>query len=89
MVDTDTSKETNLCSAATDVVELILKKNADYGDDNIKAFGEVGLLVRLSDKFARLKNIHGKNFQNESIEDTIDDIIGYALILKLLRRGQW
>ena len=89
LVDSTTSKESRIFGAANEVASLLVMKNADYGDDNIKKYGEFGVLVRLTDKFARLQHLWERKAKNESIDDTIDDIIGYALILKLLRRGQW
>lgn len=89
LVDSITSKETKIYGAANDVAALLVRKNADYGDQNIQTHGQFGVLVRLSDKIARLNNMWNRPVLNESIDDTIDDIIGYALILKLIRRGQW
>ena len=36
--------------------ELLEKKNRDYGTRNLLTFGNLGILVRLSDKLERLKN---------------------------------
>ena len=41
-----------------------------------------GIIVRLSDKIARLQNLvqnEGKPKVDESIEDTLEDIAGYAI----------
>lgn len=47
---------------------------------------ESGILVRLSDKFSRLCNLlkpdHVRTVTNESIEDTILDIINYSILLQ-------
>jgi hypothetical protein len=40
-----------------DQYALMVRKHADYGPGNIAAFGELGVLVRLSDKFERLKHL--------------------------------
>ena len=42
---------------ALKVANIVIKKQHDYGHDNIMAFKEQGLVVRLSDKVARLKNL--------------------------------
>lgn len=70
---------------------LFAKKQADYGPGNIAKFGEAGLLVRLSDKLERLINLCTSNKQpnNESIEDTLKDILNYAAIWLIVRRGKW
>jgi len=39
-----------------------LKKNQDYSPANILVTGELGVLVRIWDKFARLCNLHGVTF---------------------------
>ena len=70
------------------VANVVIAKQHDYGHDNILAFKEQGLVVRLWDKISRLKNLVGKKVvdethftpKNESIEDTFTDIAGYAII---------
>lgn len=62
------------------VHELLCKKQADYGHENILAFGDIGICVRMSDKIARIKNLRNKNAMNESIEDSWIDLLGYAII---------
>lgn len=73
-----------LCNQALELMKL---KNADYGGDtdpfkNFHDFGSYGILVRLSDKFARLKNLYVKEpkVKSESQEDTILDIINYCVL---------
>jgi hypothetical protein len=66
-----------------DVHRTLLRKQHDYGHENISRFGRIGLLIRTHDKIARLENLlNGENGKpnNESIEDTIMDIIGYSAI---------
>lgn len=47
---------------------------------------EQGFLVRLSDKFSRLANLladgHTQTVMDESVEDTMKDIINYICLLK-------
>ena len=70
---------------------LMLAKQRDYGHDNILAFGLLGVLVRMSDKVARLRNLWRKGRlespENESVDDTLKDIANYAIIGLMLRRG--
>lgn len=64
-----------------DVHKLLCSKQADYGHENILAFGDVGICVRMSDKIARIKNLNGKkNAMNESLLDSWLDLLGYAVI---------
>lgn len=64
------------------VVDVLVKKQRDYGHNNIKRFGREGLMIRCHDKVARLENLCGSDFSPnwESIDDTILDIIGYSAI---------
>jgi len=68
--------------AALQIADVVIAKQHDYGHDNILAFKEQGLVVRIWDKMSRLKNLLWKNIEpkNESIEDTFTDIAGYAII---------
>lgn len=77
-----------------EALNLLVKKHEDYGPKNIsEAPGGAlqGLLVRLHDKMARLKNLteNNKTPNNESIEDTFIDIINYATIALLVIQGKW
>jgi hypothetical protein len=50
---------------------------------------EQGFLVRLSDKFSRLCNLlepsHVQQVKDESVDDTIQDIINYVILLAAYR----
>lgn len=63
------------------VTQILLKKNADYGSASFD-LGLNGNMVHLWDKIRRYRSLIEKketpNF--ESIEDTLKDIIGYAII---------
>ena len=65
---------------------LLVSKQHDYGHGNITAFGMKGVLVRLSDKVERLINLKSKKSkaQNESLIDTLRDIVGYCVIALML-----
>ena len=75
----------------TELRDLLVRKQADYGHKNIMEFGEYGFLVRASDKVARLKNllVAGKIYdpKNEPITDSWADLAGYAVIALMLDRG--
>jgi hypothetical protein len=67
-----------------EMATLLASKQHDYGHGNITAFGMKGVLVRLSDKVERLINLTTKNARNESILDTLRDIVGYCVIALML-----
>jgi hypothetical protein len=64
------------------VTETLIRKQRDYGHENIRRFGRTGLIIRCHDKIARLENLCGSHFEpnNESIDDTLLDIVGYSAI---------
>jgi len=69
-----------------DVLSLLLKKNKQYGDSATKPakiFSKLGavesICCRIDDKMMRIKN---KGI-NENTLDTIDDLIGYLVLLKI------
>jgi hypothetical protein len=68
-------------------------KQKDYGSQNIAKFGEKGVLVRVTDKIERLKNLlwdrNDAAPSNESLADTWDDIHVYAVIGRLCRDNKW
>ena len=67
--------------------ETYVKKNADYGDsfgESIKDFGYIAGLVRISDKWNRIKNLlSGSEAQvnDESVKDTLLDMANYCIML--------
>jgi len=85
-----TSYEEACRKVALEIAEVVISKQHDYGHDNILAFREQGLVVRMWDKVARLKNLLWANPdspKNESIEDTFTDIAGYAIIGLMLKNN--
>ena len=69
---------------AAEVHATLVRKQRDYGPENIRRFGRQGLMVRMHDKVARLENLlsvdGGGKPQNESIRDNLLDVVGYAAI---------
>jgi hypothetical protein len=64
------------------VHQTLVRKQKDYGPENIRRFGRKGLMIRLHDKVARLENLDGggRGPENESVIDTFLDIVGYCAI---------
>lgn len=71
----------------TDLTNLLIAKQNDYGHGNINAFGILGIIIRTSDKVARYINLVGKQALNESKIDTIVDLVGYAAIATMVEDG--
>lgn len=70
----------------SDVQKLLIKKNAQYGDSATKPakiFSKLGavesICCRIDDKMMRIKN---KGITENTL-DTIDDLIGYLVLLKI------
>ena len=79
---------------------ILTVKNIDYSPYNMLGTGEVGAVVRIWDKTARLMNLYGfdittgefkgkRSPKNESIEDNLLDLANYAIIALVLQRGKW
>lgn len=84
--------------------ELFARKHLDYGLNNIalggdivnnnddKKFSLTGLVIRLTDKISRLRNlmVNGRNYvKDEGMEDTFIDIANYGIIGMLVGRNKW
>ena len=78
---------------ACDNIILLDRKHRDYGPLNIASHGAYGVVVRMSDKQARLNNLYrgGKRRKavNESIRDTFRDIGNYSIIAQMCEDGKW
>ena len=71
-----------------EIIQTLLKKNADYGGACFD-LGLNGNMVHLWDKIKRYRTLienkdKGEMPNFESIQDTLKDIIGYAIIGLLL-----
>lgn len=76
---------------ANAVRDLLLSKNKAYGDSalkpaNVFARGSAteNIACRIDDKLMRIKN---KGFNDET-EDTIQDLIGYLILLKIAIKNE-
>lgn len=76
-------------------ISLIERKNRDYSGssgDNIIETGMVGMATRIIDKASRFRNLVDKpngeiNF--ESVSDTLNDLMNYSIIARMLEEGCW
>lgn len=71
-----------------EVSKVMHQRGRKYGPGNISEFGETGVLVRLSDKLARLRYTT-EHFSDETPDDSWMDVIGYGLIGLAWSRGLW
>jgi hypothetical protein len=74
--------KSSLQLTVVEVTDILVRKQRDYGPENIRRFGRHGLMVRMHDKIARLENLTQTRSSpnNESIADTFIDIVGYSAI---------
>jgi len=75
-----------LLETTREITELLISKNKAYGNTALnptnifsKLNATEAICARLDDKIARIKN---KGI-NDKTEDTVDDLIGYLLLLKM------
>jgi hypothetical protein len=83
--------------------ELLVDRQRKYGPENVSSLGLFGVFNRLADdKIERIKRgmngriVHGEiqlddiaDFDDESFEDALFDVMNYAAIMIAVKRGQW
>jgi hypothetical protein len=72
-----------------EAITLLVEKRTDYGEDALHG-GQIGIVIRMSDKMSRLENLLGISngtfkqkeaiVGDEKIEDTVKDILNYSLL---------
>jgi hypothetical protein len=86
-ISNETSKfEVQLLKVTKNITKLLISKNKAYGNTALnptnifsKLNATEAICARLDDKLARISN---KGI-NDQTEDTVDDLIGYLLLLKM------
>ena len=80
--------QNNIKWTCNEIRDLLLSKNKAYGDsalepDNIfsKLDNAQAICARIDDKLSRIKNTG----LDDATEDTLDDLIGYLILLKIAR----
>jgi len=75
-----------------EIIHTVEKKTHDYGDIRENdPFGAFGIVVRMNDKMRRLITIAKQGacaIENENAQDTIKDLIGYALWLLIIQKKE-
>jgi len=82
---------TDLLTITREITELLISKNKAYGNTALnptnifsKLSASEAICARLDDKLARISN---KGIYDET-EDTVDDLIGYLLLLKMALKNE-
>jgi len=82
------SSQNSIKWTCNEIRDLLISKNKAYGDsalepDNIfsKLDNAQAICARIDDKLSRIKNVG----LNDKTEDTLDDLIGYLILLKIAR----
>ena len=82
------STQNSIKWTCNEIRDLLIRKNKAYGDsalqpDNIfsKLDNAQAICARIDDKLSRIKN----NGLDDKTEDTLDDLIGYLILLKIAR----
>ena len=85
MKDTNSTRDL-IIETSTEVMNLLLEKNAAYGDSALNPVGIFSrgnavdsLCARIDDKLMRIKS---KGI-TDATEDTVQDLIGYLILLKI------
>jgi hypothetical protein len=80
-------REQQIADVCNKIKALLLLKNKAYGDsalEPVRIFSKNdsldGLLVRIDDKLSRIKNV---GVSSNATEDTLMDLIGYLVLLKV------
>lgn len=71
------------------MLDLLIRKQHDYGHDNINNFGTIGIAIRVCDKIARIRNLEARGSQGiaEPLQDAYLDLVGYAAIAQMYHHG--
>jgi hypothetical protein len=88
--------EKDINSIMGELAVLRKAKGHDYSGtadtlDNLREFGSFGVVVRIGDKFKRLKHFYSQKelaVHDEKIEDTMQDLINYACYLLIMYRQE-
>ncbi|MGG2024237.1 nucleotide modification associated domain-containing protein [Gottfriedia sp. S16(2024)] len=87
------TQEQRIEAICDELKALLIRKNRDYDDSFSKQYAKYGVLsglIRLDDKMSRLDNLvnGGKDTVGESVEDTLLDAAGYAVLTLVEKRKE-
>jgi hypothetical protein len=85
-----TTISARIAKTCEDIKLILLEKNAKYGNSAVEPLGvfskqdnAAAICARIDDKLSRIAN----SGLNDETEDTLDDLIGYLILLKIARKG--
>lgn len=85
------STQDEIAATCESIKALLLQKNQAYGDSALnpmRVFSQADpveqIRVRIDDKLSRLAR--GSALADETMEQTIDDLMGYLVLLKIAQR---
>jgi len=86
-----TTQKKKIQQACDSIKALLISKNEKYGDSALQPLGLFSKLnsaeaikARIDDKLSRIANVG----LSDATEDTLDDLIGYLLLLKIANGEQ-
>ena len=86
-----TTQKKKIQKACDSIKALLISKNEKYGDSALQPLGLFSKLnsaeaikARIDDKLSRIANVG----LSDATEDTLDDLIGYLLLLKIANGEQ-
>lgn len=87
-----TPKELAFQAITATMLDTYIRKNHDYGDsfgEGFKEFGLTSAVIRLGDKYRRLKSLckDSAKVNDESINDTLLDMANYAVMTLVEMEG--
>jgi len=89
----DPELEAKLIAVFKECFLLWCGRHKKHGRNNISKFGELGCLVRASDKLEWLTTLlfHGQGgeAEDETVGDSWMDLVNYSAMALLCRRGLW
>lgn len=94
-LDLQTEMGVEFLRIVLDNAKLFDSKQVDYGSQNVSLNGELGVMVRCTDKISRMRNILLKKLKgdteinHESLEDTYRDLANYGVIGLMVNKGIW
>lgn len=72
------------------LIDLLLLRRAQYGPVNQQWHGQLGIVVRISDKAARLDTLsraEPSRVTHDAIVDTLRDLVGYCVLGSMMLGG--
>lgn len=88
----DKSSDKHLCDTYLRLARVLYAKSMDYGPESIYEFGYKGPAIRIATKLSRFINLYGRtsvsHVNDETVEDTLLDILGYIVLIKLANKGE-